>query len=343
MFGCLVSAIATYKDPATGETLGYWTDTRISNAPVFTFFWSEIQFTPGFAIEYFLPLLICSFITTAETIGDVKMTAKFSKVTDEAEILARQQGGVLADGVNSIIACLCGSPPNTTFSQNNGIIALTKCASRSAGFACAGWLIFIGLFGKVGAAMASIPMPIVGGVILQCFTMVFVAGMQILGPLLKVRRNSFIVMLSLAFGLGVAMEPQVVAANGVSSFYGKNLDHIYGLWPRHLVCDEFPKVETEASPSSCAVGNNAITVSEADCTLIGGTYTPAVTEMVETKTCANKNGNCCKKYNKGMDSLRTSIILVLKTPYGIAVIIALVLNLILPHEKEEEEDDDEPM
>ena len=65
--------------------------------------------------------------------------------------------------------------------------------------------------------------------------------------------------------------------------------------------------------------------------------------MVETKTCANKNGNCCKKYNKGMDSLRTSIILILKTPYGIAVIIALVLNLILPHEKEDEDDDDEPM
>jgi len=44
--------------------------------------------------------------------------------------------------------------------------------------------------------------------------------------------------------------------------------------------------------------------------------------MVETKTCANKNGNCCKKYNKGMDSLRTSIILILKTPYGIAVLVA---------------------
>merc|ERR1712139_529173 len=131
---------------------------------------------------------------------------------------SRVQGGLLADGINSFLACLFTSPPNTTFSQNNGIIALTKCASRSAGFACAGWLIFIGLFGKIGAAMASIPMPIVGGVILQCFTMVFVAGMQILGPLLSVRRNSFIVMLSLAFGLGVAMEPQVVTGAGVASF-----------------------------------------------------------------------------------------------------------------------------
>ena len=114
-----------------------------------TFPWTKVAFAPGFAPEYFLPLLICSFITTAETIGDVEMTAKFSKVTDPQEVNDRKQGGVMADGVNSIVACLLGSPPNTTFSQNNGILSLTKCASRSAGFACAGWLMFIGIFGKV--------------------------------------------------------------------------------------------------------------------------------------------------------------------------------------------------
>ena len=331
----------------------------------------------------------------------------------QAEILARTQGGVLADGINSVIACMCGSPPNTTFSQNNGIIALTRCASRSAGFACAGWLIFIGLFGKVraprprpcdrrhtraqaarrhvhrmctrrrlpltaacapllprlvpltwcsaasppthlvlrcclassaqiGAAMATIPMPIVGGVILQCFTMVFVAGMQILGPLLSVRRNSFIVMLSLAFGLGVAMEPQVVSSAGSSSFFGKNLDHNHGMWPRSMVCDEFPSVSTVVFPAACAITNStggvhSIDILPASCAFVGGVYTPAVTAMVETKTCANNNGLCCKKYDKGLDSLRTSVVLVMKTPYCIAVIIALLLNLILPVEKEEDE------
>ena len=126
-----------------------------------TFPWTKVAFAPGFDPYYFLPLLICSYITTAETIGDVEMTAKFSKVTDPEEVRDRMQGGVMADGVNSIIACLLGSPPNTTFSQNNGILSLTRCTSRSAGFACAGWLIFIGLFGKVRtpdtALMASSP------------------------------------------------------------------------------------------------------------------------------------------------------------------------------------------
>jgi len=351
MFGVIVSAIAkgplrNYDGETVEEDLSFWTNTRIKNAPVFTFFWSEIAFKPGFAIEYFLPLLICSFITTAETIGDVMMTAKFSKITDEAEIMARQQGGVLADGVNSIIACLCGSPPNTTFSQNNGIIALTRCASRSAGFACAGWLIFIGLFGKVGAAMASIPMPIVGGVILQCFTMVFVAGMQILGPLLAIRRNSFIVMLSLAFGLGVAMEPQVVSAAGASSFFGKNLDHNHGLWPRKMVCDEFPTISSTITAEMCAITNttgavHSLSLDSASCEGVG-VYTAAVTEMVEIKTCSNDNGRCCLKYNKAADSLRTSVVLILKTPYCIAVLIALFLNLILPYEKDEEDEEVAP-
>ena len=213
MFGVVVSAIA-YKTLPDGTTAAYWNTNRLNLADAVVFPWVQFRYPLGFSIEFFIPLVACSYITTAETVGDVMMTCKFSKVTDPAEIQARQDGGVLADGCNSIIACLMGSPPNTTFSQNNGIIALTRCASRSAGFGCAIWLFLIGFFGKIGAAMASIPMPIVGGVIVQCFTMVFVAGVQIIGPLLAIRRNSYIFMLSCAFGLGVAMEPHVMSGGG---------------------------------------------------------------------------------------------------------------------------------
>jgi NCS2 family nucleobase:cation symporter-2 len=354
MFGCLVS-IATVKDEASGEEFSFWNPKKIDNAPVITFPWTKVAFAPGFAPEYFLPLLICSYITTAETVGDVEMTAKFSKVTDPQEVNDRKQGGVMADGVNSIVACLLGSPPNTTFSQNNGILSLTKCASRSAGFACAGWLMFIGIFGKIGGAMASVPMPVVGGVILQCFTMVFVAGMQILGPLLTVRRNSYIVMVSVAFGLGVAMEPQTVAGNGVSSFHGKNLDFNYGLWPGYMVCKKFFSEEVEVTPASCVVVDvTSNTMSADDCALMGGTYTAAVTEMVEQSKdphnpgsdkkkpyCVTTNGKCCAEWDKGAKSVRTSLILILKSPYGIAVLIAALLNALIPFEKDEDEDEEE--
>ena len=343
IFGCIVAALSTkYNDANPDSPLSYWEWSRVENAPVFTFFWVEQQFAPGFDIRYFLPLLICSWITTAETIGDVRMTSAFSKLTDPEEIESRIQGGIMADGINSIVACLCGSPPNTTFSQNNGIISLTRCASRAAGFGCAIWLILIGLFGKIGAAMASIPMPIVGGVILQCFTMVAVAGIIILGPLLSVRRNSYIVMLSLAFGLGVGMEPQAVSGGGVSSFYGKNLDFNYGLWPGRLTCSVFPTYTHTVTPASCT-GFSPSTITaptiEDDCEALGGTWTAAVTETRDDTDCVNGRGACCLEYNQGLKAMRTSLLVIMKTPYGIAVIIAVLLNLVLPFEATEDDEE----
>jgi len=336
MFGVIVSSIAYYTAP-DGTKKSYWNSAKIDAAPVIAFPWVQYRYPLGFSPEYFLPLLICSYITTAETIGDVIMTAKFSRLYDEEEIVSRQQGGVMADGINSIVACLMGSPPNTTFSQNNGIIALTRCASRSAGFACAFWLLFIGLFGKIGGAMASVPMPIVGGVIVQCFTMVFVAGIQLVAPLLAFRRNQYIVMLSLAFGLGVALEPQVISGAGLASFYGKNLDFNYGLWPGKLVCNVFPTATNVVTPESCSVNGASVKLSSADCALVTGTYTAAITQTVTVTTCTNKNGFCCLQWNEGAKSVRTSLLVILKTPYGIAVIIAALLNFILPSESEDEE------
>ena len=74
--------------------------------------------------------LIFTQVSTAETIGDVTMSCKYSKLeTEGPDFESRVQGGLLADGVNSFLACLFTSPPNTTFSQNNGVISLTQCAS----------------------------------------------------------------------------------------------------------------------------------------------------------------------------------------------------------------------
>ena len=174
MFGCFVAGISTYEGKGSvwdkyertfsiakrtctglpadkviacevhmkqGRQYNYFNDYRIRNAPWFTFLWAE-TFPLGFAPEYFLPILIGYFVSTAETIGDVTMSCKYSKLeTEGPDFESRVQGGLLADGVNSFLACLFTSPPNTTFSQNNGVISLTQCASRSAGFSCAFWLI----------------------------------------------------------------------------------------------------------------------------------------------------------------------------------------------------------
>lgn len=66
----------------------------------------------------------------------------------------RIRGGLLGDGISSFLAALGTSMPNTTFSQNNGVIALTRCASRRAGVACACWLIVFGILAKVSGSGA---------------------------------------------------------------------------------------------------------------------------------------------------------------------------------------------
>ncbi|CAE7545677.1 unnamed protein product, partial [Symbiodinium sp. CCMP2456] len=110
-------------------------------------------FNIGFYPPAFIPLLLGFVITAVETAScDVSGLPIEGPDAD-----SRIQGGLLADGVNSFLACLMTCPPNTTFSQNNGVIAITRCASRAAGIACCLWLILLGCFERLGAACKHLP------------------------------------------------------------------------------------------------------------------------------------------------------------------------------------------
>ncbi|KAK7232199.1 xanthine transmembrane transporter [Aureococcus anophagefferens] len=290
MFGCLVAGVSRYEAVAGDMTF----DFRTSNGRVQA---NMVAAVPGRKYKYF---------------NDYR--------------IRNARGRAAADGVNSLLAALFTSPPNTTFSQNNGVIQLTQCASRAAGFACAFWLILFGVIGKIGAAFSSIPICVIGGVVLQCFTMVFVSGMGI-ATRHPTRRNNFILMVALALGIGVGMEPQLFGA-GPPRFYGGNLRHNIGFWPRHKTCDVFPSVTTTntVTPASCDLdgyvwtpGDEAFeTASRRD---LGGVYAAAVTEDV-TETDAN----------------RTTTIILLKTTYGIGFLAALFLHIILPEDAVDPDD-----
>jgi xanthine/uracil permease len=118
------------------------------------------------------------------------------------------QGGLTADGINSILAGLFTSMPNTTFSQNNGVIALTKCASRRAGYACGFWLILLGVFGKFAGVITSIPDCVLGGMTIFLFANVLASGIALTKNVdLDSRRNRFIMAFSMALGVGVTVWP----------------------------------------------------------------------------------------------------------------------------------------
>uniref|UniRef100_A0A7S0FP33 Uncharacterized protein n=1 Tax=Pyrodinium bahamense TaxID=73915 RepID=A0A7S0FP33_9DINO len=338
--------IGGFADAVPGKRYSFWNTDRIEAAPTITFLWNNdpnpLTFL-GFAPEYFLPILIGFFISTAETVGDIGLSCEASDLPVKGDDFdSRVQGGLLADGINSLFAAVFTSPPNTTFSQNNGVIALTRCASRAAGFACACWLILFGVIGKFGAIMSSIPICVVGGLVLMCFSMVFVGGIKVVAKDLN-RRNSFILTLALGLGLGVAMEPQLFEAGGVGSFYSKNLKHNYGFWPAKKTCKTFPSMDIlGVQEHTCAIGAanvTSATITEADCVALGGNFTEGAvpepaTSVVET--CTNNNGMCCAEYDKGAKMLRTAVIMILKTPYCIGVLIAGILNALLPYDKEEE-------
>lgn len=338
-FGYFVAGVSSYKDDATGDSLGYVNALRIEDADTFTFLWTT-TFKIGFHAPAFLPLFMAFVVSSVETVGDIQASCDVSGLPVEGDDAdSRIQGGVLADGVNSILAVLMTAPPNTTLSQNNGVIAITRCASRAAGIACCIWLIIFGCFAKFGAVIASIPDCVFGGMTTFLFANVLVSGISILcaGRVIS-RRNRFILAVSMGVGLGVTAYPSWAEGGGVAGFAGGNLKHTTGLWPARDVCDVFPKEAVTVTPAQCVVGSfTSTTMTQADCTGVSGAWTQAVTEMRETKSCVGKNGLCCLKYNDSKKMWRDTVIIILKTPYCIGTFLALVLNLIIPSESEGDE------
>ena len=122
----------------------------------------------------------------------------------------RIKNGVLGDGVNSMIAAMFNTFPNTTFSQNNGVIQLTGMASRYVAFWAAGILVVLGLFPVIGGVFQQLPKPVLGGATLVMFGTVAAAGIRILSTIELNRRNMLIMAVSFGLGLGVAMVPDVM-------------------------------------------------------------------------------------------------------------------------------------
>lgn len=96
------------------------------------------------------------------------------------EYTKRLRGGVLADGLVSVIATALGSLPLTTFAQNNGVIQMTGVASRHVGKYIAVILVLLGLFPVVGRAFTTIPSPVLGGAMVLMFGLIAIAGVRIL-------------------------------------------------------------------------------------------------------------------------------------------------------------------
>jgi uracil-xanthine permease len=136
---------------------GYFNSSVIASAPAGNFIWMK---TWPLAIrgQLVLPMIAAWTIIVAETIGNVTASADVSRepISGDA-FMSRVQGGMLADAITATLAGLATVPPLTTFSQNSGVIALTRNASRKSGYMCAVILFFMGIIGKFGAIFVAAP------------------------------------------------------------------------------------------------------------------------------------------------------------------------------------------
>lgn len=153
-------------------------------------------------------MLLMYVVTAAETMADtsaITMGGEGRQATHK-----ETEGAVLADGVGSMLAALCNAFPNTSYSQNVGVVALTGIMSRHVVGLCAVFLLVLSFLPKLSALLAAMPAPVLGGASLILFSMVASSGLLVLRNVEYNRRNMLIIAVALGLSLGLKFRPDTL-------------------------------------------------------------------------------------------------------------------------------------
>ena len=173
-----------------------------------------------FHLDAIVAMTFVYIVSTVETIGNATAIANstLNREPNEREIV----GGVLADGVGSLIGAIFNVLPNTSFGQNVGIIAMTKIVNRFVVATGAVILILAGIFPKVGAIISLMPPSVLGGASIVMFSMIVVSGIRLITTEKLTERNAMIVAVSLGLGLGISYVP------GFFAYFPESIQLIFG-------------------------------------------------------------------------------------------------------------------
>ena len=172
---------------------------------------TSIQVLPygfEFSLGAVIAVTLVSIVSAVETVGDASATAKAGAGRDATD--EEIAGATYADGLGTAVAGVFGGLPNTSFSQNVGIVGMTGVMSRHVVTIAGAILVICGLLPKIGALIASMPLPVLGGGVIVMFGMVAAAGMNVLSEVKMTRRNMVIIAISLTAGLGLNLVPTAV-------------------------------------------------------------------------------------------------------------------------------------
>lgn len=173
-----------------------------------------VPFKYGISFDWssIIALALVYLITAIEAFGDITANSLISGQPVEGEVfMKRASGGILGDGVNSMLAGIFNSFPNSIFAQNNGMIQLTGVASRYVGFFIAAMLMLLGLFPAVGLVFSLMPDPVLGGATLLMFGTVAAAGIRIIASQEINRKATLVIAISFSCGLSIELVPEILS------------------------------------------------------------------------------------------------------------------------------------
>jgi len=175
---------------------------------------------PIFDLRAILPVMIMFIVTAVETVGDISgvMEGGLGREATDKEL----SSGVICDGVGSAFAALFGVLPNTSFSQNVGLVAMTKVVNRFALATGAVFLILCGLIPKLGALVSIMPQSVLGGAAVMMFSSIVISGIQLITKEPLTPRNLSIVSVALGVGYGMGANTGILAhaPQGIQLIFG---------------------------------------------------------------------------------------------------------------------------
>ncbi len=163
---------------------------------------------PVFDMRAILPVMIMFIVTAVETVGDISgvMEGGLGREATDKEL----SGGVMCDGLGSSLAACLGVLPNTSFSQNVGLVAMTKVVNRFALATGAVFLILCGLCPKLAALISIMPQSVLGGAAVMMFSSIVFSGIQLITKNPMNSRNLSIVSVALGVGYGMGANPDIL-------------------------------------------------------------------------------------------------------------------------------------
>ena len=164
---------------------------------------------PVFDMRAIVPVLIMFIVTAVETVGDISgcIEGGMGREATDSEL----SGGVMCDGVGSSFAALFGVLPNTSFSQNVGLVTMTKIVNRFALGCGAIFLILCGLLPKLAALVSIMPQCVLGGAAVIMFSSIVMSGIQLITKEPLTARNMTIVSVALGLGYGIGANSAVLS------------------------------------------------------------------------------------------------------------------------------------